>query len=252
MQKIKTVIVDDEEFAVIDIKEELAAYPNVEIMDTFSDGAAGVQGINSLKPDLVFVDIEMPELNGFEMLGQLCYSPVVIFCTGFSKYAIDGYAYEPTDFLLKPVKRQRFQAAMEKAFKDIERRNLENRLLRQKQQVGYILLDYRDLHGESRKVCVWPEDIVYINPQENNANYIEYHLADDSVHVVKKTLKIALEELDGKGFLQVHRSYVVNQSRISELYKNETLILNGNSNFEIPVSRGYKKTVKNFLKEQSG
>jgi len=249
MQKIQTVIVDDEEFAIIDLKEELMTYPNIEIIGTFSDGVQGVKGINSLKPNLVFVDIEMPELNGFEMLGRLSYSPVVIFCTGFSKYAIEGYEYEPTDFLLKPIKRQRFQTAMEKAFKDIERLDLENRLLRQKQQVGYILLDYRDLHGESRKVCVWPEDIIYINPQENNANYIEYHLTDDSVHVVKKPLKKAVEELDDKNFLQVHRSYVVNRSKISELYKNETLILHGNQKIEIPVSRGYRKVVKNILKQ---
>jgi len=89
MQKIQTVIVDDEEFAIIDLKEELMTYPNVEIIGTFSDGIQGVKGINSLKPNLIFVDIEMPELNGFEMLGRLSYSPIVIFCTGFSKYAIE-------------------------------------------------------------------------------------------------------------------------------------------------------------------
>ncbi len=247
MQVIKAVIVDDEEFAVIDIKEHLHAYPNIEVIGIFSNGKEGLDGINKLKPDLIFVDIEMPELNGFEMLGRLSYSPVVVFCTGHSKYAIEGYEYDPSDFLLKPIKAQRFDSAVQKVFKDIDRRNLEQRLLRQKQQVGYLLLEFRDLHGDSRKVYVWPDDIVYVQPQENNANYIEYHLLDETCHVVKKTLKKAMIDLESKGFVQVHRSYLVNKSKIKELYKNETLVLRGANLVEIPISRGYRKTVKNLM-----
>lgn len=172
---------------------------------------------------------------------------MVIFCTGYSKYAIDGYDFDPTDFLLKPLKKQRFEIAMQRAFKDIERFNLGQRLLRQKKQVGYLLLDYRDLHGDSRKVYVWPEDILFVTPQEDNANYIEYHLQDEICHVVKKTLKNAIKDLDNKGFVQVHRSYLVNVSKIQEFYKNETLILQGPKASRIPVSRGYRKTVKKIL-----
>ncbi|MCG8336860.1 MAG: LytTR family DNA-binding domain-containing protein [Proteobacteria bacterium] len=248
MQIIKAVIVDDEEFAVIDIKDHLCAFPNIEIIGTYSNGQAGLEGINTLKPDLVFVDIEMPELNGFEMLGRLNYSPVVVFCTGYSKYAIDGYAYDPSDFLLKPIKAQRFNDAIQKVFKDLDRRNLEKRLIRQKQQVGYLLLEFRDLHGDSRKVYVWPDDILYVQPQEHNANYIEYQLEDGTCHVVKKTLKKALVDLEPKGFAQVHRSYLVNTSKIRELFKNETLILNNNPDpIQIPISRGYRKIVKQLI-----
>ncbi|MBU3915422.1 LytTR family DNA-binding domain-containing protein [bacterium] len=247
MQVIKTVIVDDEEFAVIDIKDHLCAYPNIEVISTFSNGKDGVAGINKLKPDLIFVDIEMPELNGFEMLGRLSYSPVVVFCTGHSKYAIEGYEYDPSDFLLKPIKAQRFDNAVQKVFKDIDRRSLEQRLLRQKQQVGYLLLEFRDLHGDSRKVYVCPDDIVYVQPQENNANYIEYHLLDETCYVVKKTLKKAMIDLDSKGFVQVHRSYLVNKSKIKELYKNETLMLKGGTLIQIPISRGYRKIVKKLM-----
>ena len=247
MQVIKAVIVDDEEFAVIDIKDHLCAYPNIEVLGTYSNGKEGLEGINQLKPDLVFVDIEMPILNGFEMLGHLNYSPVVVFCTGYSKYAIEGYEYDPSDFLLKPIKEQRFDVAMQKVFKDLDRKTLEQRLLRQKQQVGYLLLEFRDLHGDSRKVYVWPDDIVYVNPQENNANYIEYHLSDETCHVVKKPLKKALSDLEPKGFVQVHRSYLVNKSKIQELYKNETLVLRGNNPVHVPISRGYRKVVKQLL-----
>ncbi len=250
MQVIKAVIVDDEEFAVIDIKDHLCAYPNIEVIGTFQNGREGLNGINSLKPDLIFVDIEMPELNGFEMLGRLTYSPIVVFCTGYSKYAIEGYEFDPTDFLLKPIKAQRFDSAMQKVFTDIDRRNLERRLLRQKQQVGYLLLEYRDLHGDSRKVYVWPDDIIFVQPQENNANYIEYHLIDKTCHVVKKTLKKAMLDLEPKGFVQVHRSYLVNKSKISELYKNETLVLKGAEDpVKIPISRGYRKLVKSLIRE---
>ncbi|MBT4266596.1 MAG: response regulator transcription factor [Deltaproteobacteria bacterium] len=247
MQVIRSIIVDDEEFAVIEIREQLVPYPNVEVIDTFSDGLSGLQGINEQKPDLIFVDIEMSGLNGFEMLGRLACSPVVIFCTGFSKYAIDGYAYEPTDFLLKPLKKQRFEAAMQRAFKDIERRSVGERLLRQKQQLGYLLLEFRDLHGESRKVYVWPEDILYVQPQENNANYLEYYLEDSTCYLVKKTLKKALKELENSGFFQVHRSFLVNAAKIKELYQNDILILRHPDAPRIPVSRAYRKTVKRLL-----
>ena len=248
MQVIRSIIVDDEEFAIIEIKEQLVSYPNVDVIDTFSNGLSGLQGINEQKPDLIFVDIEMPELNGFEMLARLTCSPVVIFCTGFSKYAIDGYAYDPTDFLLKPLKPQRFQSAMDRAFKDIEKQSFGERLLRQKKQLGYLLLEFRDLHGESRKVYVWPEDILYVQPQENNANYLEYHLSDSTCYLVKKTLKKALKDLENSGFIQVHRSFLVNSAKIKELYQNDVLILRHPNAPRIPVSRAYRKIVKQFLK----
>jgi two-component system, LytTR family, response regulator len=248
MHPIDAVIVDDEEFAVIDIREQLIHYPNVRVVATYSNGLEGLRGINEHRPDLVFVDIVMPGLNGFEMLGRLTYAPVVIFCTGYGRYAIDGYAYDPTDFLLKPLKKQRFQLAMERAVKDIEQRNLEERLRRQKQQLGYLLLEFRDLHGESRRVHVWPEDIVFVQPQENNANYIEYYLADGTCHVVKQPLKKALADLEPRGFIQVHRSFLVNVARILEFRGNETLILSGGEGTPIPVSRGFRKMVRERLK----
>ncbi len=83
--------------------------------------------------------------------------------------------------------------------------------------------------------------------QENNANYIEYHLEDETCHVVKKPLKKAFEELEPKGFIQVHRSYLVNKSKISELYRNDILILKGKTQPQIPVSRGCRKMVKKLL-----
>lgn len=248
MDKIKAIIVDDEEFSIIDLKDELISYPNVEIVATFSNGIDGVAGINELQPDLVFVDIEMPGLSGFQMLGKLHYSPLIIFCSGYGKYAVEGYDYNPTDFLLKPLKKQRFQAAMERAFKDLEVKELESRLNRQKSQAGYLFLEYRDLHGDSHKVFVWPGDIGYLCPQPNNANYLEYHMVDGTSHIVKKTLKKALSELPESQFLQTHRSYAVNVDHIRELKGNDTLIIGTGPEFETPVSRAYRKTVKEFLK----
>lgn len=247
MKVIRTIIVDDEEFAVIEIRELLTAYPNVEVIATFADGRSGLEGINAHQPDLLFVDIEMPELNGFEMLGRLTCAPVVLFCTGFSRYAIDGYAYDPTDFLLKPLKEQRFREAMDRAFKDIERRSFAERLMRQKRDLGYLLLEYRDLHGDARRVFVWPEDILFVQPQEHNANYLEYHLADGSCHLVKKTLKTALRELENRGFIQVHRSYLVNRARIRELRGNDHLILDHPQAPPIPVSRACRKSVRQLF-----
>ena len=251
METIRTVIVDDEEFAVIDIKDHLHPYNNIEIIATYSDGNEGLAGINQQKPDLIFVDIEMPGLNGFEMLGRLDYTPIIIFCTGFGRYAIEGYEFDPSDFLLKPIKAQRFHTAIQRAFRDIDRRNLETRLSRQKQQFGYLLLEFRDLHGESRKINVWPDDILFIRPQEMNANYLEYHLEDGSQYLVKKTLKQAMGDLEPKGFVQVHRSFLVNGSKIKELYQNDRLILLSPHAPEIPVSRGYRKQLIRWLKSSA-
>jgi two-component system, LytTR family, response regulator len=247
MEIIRAVIVDDEEHAIIDVREHLHSYENVKVVGTYSDGLDALEGINQQKPDLVFVDIEMPGLNGFEMLGRLDHVPIIIFCTGFGRYAIDGYEYDPSDFLLKPIKAQRFHTAMQRAFRDIEQRNLEDRLSKQKQQFGYLLLEFNDLHGESRKVNVWPDDIVYVRPQEKNANYLEYHMQDSTQYLVKKTLKQALTSLEPKGFIQVHRSFLINGSKIKEIYKNEKIILETPNTPDIPVSRRYRKQLLQWL-----
>lgn len=247
MKVIRSIIVDDEEFAVIEVKEQLEAYPNVNVVATYTDGQSGLEGINEHCPDLVFVDIEMPGLNGFEMLGRLSCSPAIIFCTGFSKYAIDGYAYDPTDFLLKPLKPQRFREAMLRAFKDIEQRSVRERLSRQKQQLGYLLLEFRDLHGDARRVYIWPEDLLFVQPQVNNANYLEYHMEDGTCYLVKKTLKKALGELEENSFIQVHRSFLVNRLKIKALHGNDLLVLDHPQAPHIPVARAYRKSIKQLF-----
>lgn len=250
MEPIQTVIVDDEEFSIIDIKEHLTSYDIIDIIAEFPDGLSGLEGIHKLKPDLVFVDIEMPGLNGFEMLSRLEYQPAIIFCTGHSHYALEGYSFDPSDFLVKPIHKVRFQKAIEKAIRDIESNNLNQRDLNQKTGLGYILLEYKDLHGDDHKTCIWPDEIIYISPQEDNPNYINYYLKDNEIITVKQTLKKAVEKLDQR-FLQTHKSFIVNTSHIKDFFNHTYLTLKNQAEIEIPVSRSYRKAVTTFLRNQS-
>ncbi len=255
MNKIRTVIVDDDTFAIENLIDDLIPYDNIEVINTFRDGRTGLEGINQQRPDLVFVDIEMPELNGFEMLSRLEYSPVIVFCTGYSKYALEGYDYDPADFIIKPVKKEKFRMAMEKAFRDLENQDHERRLLNQKIQHGYLLLEFRE-HNESRTVCVYPDEILFI---QSHRDYVEYHLREPesfdlptgSGILIKKTLKKALDELQSQGFLQVHKGYVINSRKIREFRDNTYLLLEGLENTIIPVSREGRKLLKAWLKKEA-
>ncbi len=243
---IKVIIIDDEPMAREIIREYLED-GKVEILGEYGDGFSGLKGINECKPDLVFLDIQMPKLTGFEMLELLEDPPVIIFATAYDEYAIKAFEENAVDYLLKPFSRERFDQAVEKAFL---------RLSRKSQDEG--LANLRATHvpaGEKlRRIVIRDRGEIHIIPVED-VSYLEAQ--DDYVMIYtgnrrflkQKTMKFFEENLDEMQFLRVHRSYIVKLDRVDRIEPYEkaagvVIMKDGN---KVPVSRSGLSRIKNVL-----
>jgi len=144
--KVRTIIVDDEPHAREGIRIRLKDFKNVQIVGECSSGLEAVKSIDALKPDLLFLDIQMPEMNGFEVLKKVTVThiPVIIFVTAYDKYAINAFECHAVDYLLKPISEGRFKNALQAAFSEISHRNLEHYASKLKSVVD----DYLDVSDE--------------------------------------------------------------------------------------------------------
>jgi two-component system LytT family response regulator len=238
---MRVIVVDDEVLARGIVREYLAFHPDVQIIGECSNGFEAVKAIAELKPDLVFLDIQMPKLNGFEVLDLLDVRPRVIFVTAYDSYAIRAFEVNAIDYLLKPFSRDRFDAALLRATGEAgsEPHDAINNLLRNTRARNTPL--ERILVRDGSRVHVIPAPMVdYIEAQDD---YVSIHSGG------KKYLKLErLSELetslDPKLFVRIHRSHIVNIERLARLetYAKDSRIVVLNDGTKLPVSRsGYEK-----------
>lgn len=241
----RVVIIDDEPLARSIVNEYLQAHPDFEVVAECNDGFEGVKAIAQHKPDLVFLDIQMPKINGFEMLELLDKSPAVIFTTAFDEYAIRAFEASAVDYLLKPFSNERFDAALDKWAARLEKTEPVSRLLetpeRQPDEKNRIVVRN---HNEIRIVPV--SELVYIEAYDD---YVKL-FTRDSYYLKKKTMNYYESLLDTAVFFRTHRSYIINLqelTKIEPLEKNTYVALLKNGK-KVPLSRsGYLK-----LKEKLG
>jgi two-component system LytT family response regulator len=238
----KAIIIDDEPLARSIVKEYLAFYPQIELSDECSDGFQGVKSIQQYKPDIVFLDIQMPKINGFEMLELIDDPPSVIFTTAFDEYAIRAFESHAVDYLLKPFSRERFSKAVDKW---LEQQNASH----QKSATTSLLESVTHSPSQSERVVVKTGGRIKIIPMPE-IQYLE--AADDYVRIVtaegshlkKKTMNYFEGVLDPKLFVRTHRSYIVNIQQITRIdaYEKENQLAILTSGVKIPVSKtGYIK-----------
>ena len=238
---MRVIVVDDEDLARGIVREYLAFHQNVQIIAECSNGFEAVKAIAELKPDLVFLDIQMPKLNGFEVLDLLDVRPRVIFVTAYDSYAIRAFEVDAIDYLLKPFSRDRFDAALLRATGEAgnEPHDAIDNLLRNTRARNTPL--ERILVRDGSRVHVIPAPMVdHIEAQDD---YVSIHSGG------KKYLKLArLSELetslDPKLFVRIHRSHIVNIERLARLetYAKDSRIVVLNDGTKLPVSRsGYEK-----------
>jgi two-component system LytT family response regulator len=238
---MRVIVVDDEVLARGIVREYLAFHPDVQIIGECSNGFEAVKAIDELKPELVFLDIQMPKLNGFEVLDLLDVRPRVIFVTAYDSYAIRAFEVNAIDYLLKPFSRDRFDAALLRATGEAgsEPHDAINNLLRNTRARNTPL--ERILVRDGSRVHVIPAPMVdYIEAQDD---YVSIHSGG------KKYLKLErLSELetslDPKLFVRIHRSHIVNIERLARLetYAKDSRIVVLNDGTKLPVSRsGYEK-----------
>lgn len=239
---IKAIIIDDEPLARSIVKEYLLDYNQVTVMQECNDGFEGVKAIMQHQPDLIFLDIQMPKINGFEMLELIDQPPAVIFTTAFDEYAIRAFEAHAVDYLLKPFSKERFDKALQKWLGQ-QTNNVRNSftpaLLETAAQTP--LHNSRIVVKTIGKIKIIPVfDISYLEAADD---YVKIHTSD-GVYLKNKTMQYFEYLLDDKQFVRTHRSYIINVQQITRLdpYEKESYLAVINSGVKIPVSKtGYIK-----------
>ena len=236
MCKIRCIVVDDEPLAV----EMLAAFirktPSLELTATFTDPVLALSAIGEEKPDLVFLDIQMPDLNGLELSRLLPQDTRVIFTTAFRQYAFESYEVEALDYLLKPIRYQKFIESVSKAERWMEIRQASVRPERNR-RFAFIKTD-----GEYRNIDF--DQILYV---EGMKDYVLIHLESETEPIVTHmTMKAIEEKLPSDMFMRVHRSYIVALDKITAIDSCEEILIDRTS---VPVSDSYRKDIERYVKE---
>ncbi|MCU1287989.1 MAG: yehT 1 [Acidobacteria bacterium] len=253
--KIKTLIVDDEPLARERVKRFLRDIADIEIIGECGDGAQAVSLIKSEKPDLVFLDIQMPEKNGFEVIKSLDAKtvPTVIFVTAYDQYALQAFEVHALDYLLKPFNRERLQRAVSRAREHIERRNfgsLDERLaaLIADLKIEKKYLERLVVKSVGRVFFIKTEEIDWI---EAAGNYLKLHVGKES-HLIRETMNAIETKLNPDKFLRIHRSTVVNIDSIKELHPmfsgDYSVILRDKT--ELTLSRNYRERFLELFENQ--
>ena len=248
MKTIKTIIIDDEELARSIIKEFLSSHPEIEVLAECRDAHEALTAITKYQPDLIFLDIQMPEINGFELLEMLDQIPQIIFSTAYDQYAIKAFEVNAVDYLLKPYDAERFDLAIKRVRQNIQSETDKNetmtRLLQSVQQPEKYL--NRLLIKQSGRIIII--SISEINLIKAMDNYAEIHTSKDS-YLIQQSLNHLESRLNPDQFVRVHRSYITNIDAIKDIVawssgRYKLFLKDGK---EISLSRsGYQK-LKRFI-----
>jgi two-component system LytT family response regulator len=249
-RKIRTLIIEDEAPARRLLQEFISQFPELELVGQCTDGFDGAKKIMEVNPDLIFLDIQMPRINGFEMLELLKGEklPLIIFTTAFDEFAIKSFEYNTCDYLLKPLGMERFEKAISKAMKIIGEGQNKSPDLDKLISQGITKNKYLDRivirSGNSINV-VYSENLLCI---EASDDYLIIHTKGDQ-WVKKQTMKFYEEKLDPLEFIRVHRSFIVKLSAIERIepYSKDAwvaVLINGQ---KVSVSKSGYSHLKRIL-----
>jgi len=247
----KTIIVDDEPLARLRLQKLISDYPETfDIVGEAGNGEEAIEKINQLKPELIFLDIQMPALNGFEVLQQLIYFPKVIFCTAFDEFALKAFDSNCIDYLVKPLTKERFTKTVEKLnqvngntaelnlSKLIEQFGLENK----KNEATTLPVKVGD-----RVIFVRLDEVSYFKADEKYVSIVTKHAKS---YILDSSLK-KLEEKLPAHFIRVHKSFLVNKNLLKEIRKHFNnrfvLILDDYDQSKITSGRSYYQQIKDLF-----
>ncbi|MBK8087236.1 MAG: response regulator [Chitinophagaceae bacterium] len=237
----KVLIIDDEPLARSIVKECMELHPQLQLMEECSNGFEGVKAIQQHQPDLIFLDIQMPKITGFEMLELIEEPPHVIFTTAFDEYAMQAFEANAVDYLLKPFSQQRFDKAISKwmELNKAEAKIPTEHLL--KEAAKHPMQNERVVVKTGTKIKIIP--VHEIHCLEGADDYVKIYTAEGSF-LKKQTMGYFEEVLSTSLFVRTHRSYMVNMQQITRIdpYEKENHVAVLRSGVKIPVSRaGYPK-----------
>ena len=225
---MKCIIVDDEPIARKGIKRYVDKIAALEFLDSFSDAESAAQYIKENATDLIFLDIQMPGINGMEFARMLPKETMVIFTTAYSEYALDSYDLDAIDYLVKPIEESRFRKAVEKAV-------TYSALLRDEaREIESIAQDHIFVRSERRFYKINLKDILFI---EGLKDYVVIQTHEQRV-ITHKSLTAIIEMLPASTFMRVNRSYIVNKEHIDSFDNNDIFI----RSHEIAIGISYRET----------
>ena len=270
MVKLKTIVVDDELLARKLILSCLEELPEIEVLAECVNGREAVRAVLELEPDLMFLDIMMPGLNGFEVIKKIQPEvlPMVIFCTAYERYALDAFDIHAVDYIVKPLDEQRLQLAVNRALaryqEELQSGDNKASLLGAIETIASNVSERLPLHektgtvsvplDQERKITIKDRDSIKLVKVDSIAwvdaagDYMCIH-AEGETHIMRCTMKHLLDELDAAVFKRVHRSTIVNLNCINEVipHSKGEYFLQLDNGERIKVSRNYRGEIKMFL-----
>ncbi|MEZ2338453.1 LytR/AlgR family response regulator transcription factor [Mucilaginibacter sp. RCC_168] len=229
---LQCIAIDDEPLALRLISEYVSRFPALQLIKTFDDAISGAEFLKTKPIDLLFIDINMPDITGIDLVRSLQVKPMVIFTTAYKNFAYEGFELEALDYLLKPIDFKRFEKAVEKAI-DYHRYKSQTDT-GQPEESLYVYSEYR-------MVKIDLSAIEYIESMED---YIKIHQTNAPTVLTLLSLKKVLEKLPADKFQRIHRSYIVPLGKIRSIQNRKIKL----TDVELPVSDSYHETIRNWMK----
>lgn len=229
--QIKCVAIDDEPHALDLMKRYISRIPALSLVQVFDDAIAAAEFVRRNPVDLLFLDINMPDINGLELVRSLTEKPLIIFTTAYKKFAFEGFELEALDYLLKPIEFERFSKAVHKAIE------YTRFVTAEKKEQGESLF----VRSEYKLVKIDLNEIEYIESLED---YLKINLSSGKPVMTLMTLKAILERLPPEKFQRIHRSYVVAVAKIKSVSGRKVRLANA----ELPISDSYTDFIDRWLK----
>ena len=243
----KVLIIDDEEAARVLIREYLAGYEQLEVIGECSDGLVAVSSINRLEPDLIFLDIQMPGLNGFQVIREMVHVPQIIFTTAYDQYALKAFDSNAIDYLLKPYTKERFNQALAKVLMRESQNTQQILALAENAAAAHSGANYYErilLESGNKMISLSIHDIIYLEAEKDYTKVFteqKNYLSNFGIGVLEQRLKPSV-------FIRIHRSFIVNINYIREVYKqnNDTYLVLKNE-VSLKVSKGYVDNIRKLM-----
>ncbi len=252
--KLRCIIIDDEYLARQRVLKLLEKHRNVLVVAECRNGKEAIESIKLKEPDFIFLDVQMPDLDGFSVLNRFDKVPYVIFTTAYDSFALKAFEINAVDYLLKPFDQERMDSSLErmislkKADKTYELRNILDNLFKELEQDGGVnhRTDFT-IKKNGRLLHVDTEDIIFM---QSEGNYLELH-TDSAKHLYRATMKAIENELSAKEFVRVHRSLMLNKRYIQGCFYlgNSYYKIKLKTGLEFTSGRSYKTNVISYLEE---
>jgi len=237
--KLTCLIVEDEPLARNLLVEYVKKVPSLQLVDACSNAMDALEVLRKQPVDIVFLDIQMPEITGITFLKILQKKPLVIFTTAYSQYALEGYELDVVDYLLKPITLERFLRAVDKAIQRIQATPTAQ--IPEAMQTGAERPDFVFVKDGTKMVKVSLDDILYV---EGMKDYVTIHTREKKITTLQR-MKVLEEQLPSDKFIRIHHSFIIALNAIDSVHKNDVQI----GQAVLPISDSYKKAFREYIEK---